>query len=155
MPVFAANANLRYSGSGLTLTENSEGCSLVVYQDVVGVWTEGYGHTAGITADSPPITQEQAVAWLQSDLEWAEQAVLNNVTVPLTQGEFDALVDFVFNLGTGNFLSSTLLKLLNSGDYADAALQFPRWDLAGGKVVAGLLTRRIAEQTEFNSGATP
>jgi GH24 family phage-related lysozyme (muramidase) len=73
------------------------------------------------------------------------------VKVALTQGEFDALVDFTFNLGSGNLQSSTLLKLVNEGQFETAAKEFEKWDLAGGKVVAGLLRRRKAEEQEFQS----
>lgn len=144
-----ANQNLQYSQSGLALTESFEGVRLTAYQDQVGVWTIGYGHTSGVTPGMT-CTQLQAEQWLLEDVQHACIVVRMNVSVPLTQGEFDALVDFVFNLGSGNFVSSTLLKLLNTGDYDDAAAQFPRWDRAGGVEVAGLLRRRIAEQNEFN-----
>jgi lysozyme len=82
---------------------------------------------------------------------WAEQVVNHAVKVPITQDEFNALVDFVFNVGAGNFDSSTLLRELNAGDYAGAADQFARWDLAGGKVVEGLLRRRVAEADLFKT----
>jgi lysozyme len=135
--------------TGQLLTEQFEGLSLAAYQDSRGVWTIGYGHTAGVT-EGATCTQAQADAWLTEDTQWAVSVVQNEVTVPLTQGEFNALVDFVFNAGSGNFSSSTLLADLNAGNYAAAAAQFQRWDLAGGQVVAGLLRRRIAEENEFN-----
>jgi lysozyme len=138
--------------TGLMLTEQFEGCSLTAYQDVKGVWTIGYGHTAGVTPGMT-CTQEQAAEWLQADIQWAATTVSNLVLVPLTQNEFNALVDFVFNVGSGNFSGSTMLVLLNQGDYAGAAAQFQRWDLAGGQVIQGLLNRRIAEENEF-SGQT-
>ena len=140
---------MTYSKSGEALTERFEGCALMPYQDPVGVWTDGYGNTHNVTP-GVPVTQAQAQADLERNIQSAVNVVNANVTVPLTQGEFDALVDFVFNLGAGNFESSTLLRFLNTGDYADAAAQFPRWDLAGGQVVSGLLNRRIAEENEFN-----
>ncbi len=144
-----ANANLQYSGSGLAVTESFEGLRLVAYQDVRGVWTIGFGHTAGVYAGMT-CTPAQAAAWLEQDIQWAASVVRNVVAVPLTQGEFDALTDFVFNVGSGNFQASTMLKDLNAGDIAGAADQFHVWDLAGGQVVAGLLRRRIAEQDEFD-----
>ena len=140
---------MNYSKNGIQLTEQFEGCKLAAYQDQVGVWSIGYGHTRGVTPGMT-CTQEQAEAWLSEDIQWAVNVVNNHVVVTLTQGEFDALVDFVFNLGVGNFEISTLLKLLNSGDYTGAAAQFPRWDRAHGKVIDGLLRRRLAEQDEFN-----
>ena len=135
--------------TGQLLTEQFEGLSLTAYQDSAGIWTIGYGHTAGVTSGMT-CTQEQAEAWLLEDIQWACSVVGNEVKVPLTQGEFNALVDFVFNVGSGNFAGSTMLRLLNQGLYAQAAEQFQLWDLAGGQVVAGLLRRRIAEENEFN-----
>jgi len=139
---------MKYSLQGLQLTEKFEGCRLVAYQDQVGVWTIGYGHTHEVK-EGDTCTQEQAEAWLLEDIAHAEDCVNKSVKVPLTQGEFDGLVDLVFNIGSGNFLKSTLLKLLNQGDKDAAALQFPRWDHAGGKENAGLLRRREAEEAEF------
>ena len=94
-------------------------------------------------------TQEQADALLLQDVQNAVNHVNHLVTVTLTQSEFDALVDFAFNCGCGAFAGSTLLKLLNAGDYPGAAAQFDVWDHASGKVVAGLLRRREAETQEF------
>jgi len=86
---------------------------------------------------------------LIADTAWAVAYVNHIVTSALSQGEFDALVDFTFNLGVGNFRSSTLLSLVNKGDMADAANEFEKWDKAGGVEVAGLLRRRQAEEQEF------
>jgi lysozyme len=135
--------------TGEALTEQFEGCSLTAYPDVKGVWTIGYGHTGGVTPDQV-CTQEQADEWLRIDIRGAVRAVQTLVKVPLTQDEFNALVDFVFNVGSGNFAASTMLARLNLSDYAGAAAQFERWDLAGGNVIQGLLNRRIAEENEFN-----
>jgi lysozyme len=139
-----------YSASGLKLTEQFESCSLTAYQDIKGVWTQGWGHTFGINAASPPITQQQADDWLLEDVQAACIAVNRYVTVSLTQGQFDAMVDWVFNLGVGNFLSSTMLKLLNAGDFAGAAVEIDKWDHSSGQVIAGLLRRRQSETDEFN-----
>lgn len=143
------NPPMQYSLDGLHLTERFEGCRLEAYRDSVGVLTIGYGHTAGVK-EGDTCTQEQAERWLQEDIQAAANAVNKYVNVSLTQGEFDALVDFTFNLGSGSLQHSTLLRLLNSGDPEDAAKEFERWDKAGGKVVAGLLRRRQAEESEFN-----
>lgn len=143
------NNNLTYSGTGLSITEQEEGLRLKAYQDSGGIWTCGYGHTLNVSP-STVCTPELAAIWLASDTESAVAAVNRLVSVPLNQNEFDALVDFVFNLGATKFASSTMLDLLNKGDYSGAALQFERWDLCGGKVVAGLLNRRIVEKNEFN-----
>jgi lysozyme len=140
--------NLKYSLSGQQLTEKFEGFRSDSYQDQVGVWTIGYGHIRGVT-EGMTCTQEQALAWLDEDMARCVADVNQYVTVPLTQGEFDALCDFAFNLGDGSLNNSTLLRELNDGDYRGAAAQFEVWDHAGGKVVAGLLRRRIAEENEF------
>lgn len=145
--------NLTYGGKGLSLTEQYEGCRLTAYQDQVGVWTIGYGHTGPEVLAGMTITPAQAEAYLAADVQTAAACVNRAVTVTLTQDEFDALVDFVFNLGSGSFESSTLLQLLNAGNIAAAAEQFNRWDRAGGAVVAGLLRRRQAETALFNQGA--
>lgn len=141
---------MKMSDKGLALTQQFEGLSLTAYRDVVGVWTNGYGNTHGVVPGSK-ITPEQAVADLRRNIASAESTVSRLVTVSLTQGQFDALVDFVFNLGEGNFAQSTLLKKLNMGDYVGAASEFPRWNRAGGKVVDGLSRRRNAEMQLFNS----
>lgn len=144
--------NLTYSGKGLGLTEQFEGCRLTAYQDQVGVWTIGYGHTGADVTPGLTITQQQAEALLAQDVLASARCVNSMVNVPLTQNEFDALVDFVFNLGAGAFVRSTLLAALNAGDLAKAAAQFDCWDRAGGVVVAGLLRRRQAETDMFRPG---
>jgi lysozyme len=95
------------------------------------------------------VTQEQAESLLQIDVATAVHAVNTLVKVPLKQHQFDALVDFTFNLGSGSLASSTLLKYINAGNMSAAALEFPKWDMAGGKHLAGLHRRRVAEQTLF------
>jgi lysozyme len=142
---------LTYSKAGLSLTEGCESCRCQAYQDQTGVWTIGYGHTGPDVHSGMSITQEQAEALLEEDVSKSAACVNTSVTVPLTQQEFDSLVDFVFNIGTGAFEKSTLLMDLNSGNFAAAAQQFQRWDLAGGKVVAALLQRRNEEAALFES----
>lgn len=142
--------NLRYSKSGLHLTEQFESCKLTAYQDSRGVWTIGYGHTRDVRAGMT-CTQQQAEQWLAEDIAWAESTVNRLVHVPLTAGEFDALVDFVYNVGSGNFAHSALLKLVNNDDLEHAAAEFEKWDKSGGKIVAGLLRRRQDEAQEFRA----
>ena len=139
---------MQYSKNGLGLTESFEGCRLVAYQDSVGIWTIGYGHTKGIV-EGMTCTQEQAEQWLLADVANAVAAVNRLVHIAMSQDEFDSLVDFTFNLGVGNFAGSTLLKLLNARDIEGAANEFAKWDEAGGVVVAGLLRRRLAERALF------
>ena len=146
-------ANFKYSSTGLALTKQFEGCELKAYQDQVGVWTIGYGHTGTDVKKGLTITEEQASILLAADVAWAVTCVNKSVKVAINQNQFDALVDFVFNLGCANLGQSTLLRLLNEGQYSDAAKEFLRWNRAGGKVVAGLTRRRQAEMDLFNKPA--
>lgn len=134
------------------------------YIDPVNIWTVGWGHAivhngrfmkgeadrAEVKALYPEgITKEQAVALLQADLVDTGRDVLAAVMVELNDNEFSALLSFTFNLGIGNLRSSTLLKMLNGGDRAGAADQFPRWNRAGGRELLGLTRRRAAERKLF------
>lgn len=141
---------LTYSQSGMNLTEQFEGYASVPYQDEGGIWTNGYGNTHGVVPGQI-IGHTQAIADLRANVQNSVNDVNRLVDVQLTQGEFDALVDFDFNLGRGRLGKSTLLLDLNRGDYQAAANQFEKWDQCDGKVVAGLLRRRIAEEKEFKS----
>lgn len=145
------NPAMVYSKNGLHLTEGFEQCRLLAYPDVGGVWTIAFGHTAGVYRGMT-CTKLQAIQWLLDDLRNSESFVNRVVTVVLTQDEFDALVDFVFNVGSGRFLNSTLLRLLNLGNYLGAANEFDKWDHVAGKVVGGLLRRRKIETAEFERG---
>ena len=136
------------SERGIQAIQGYEGVKLHAYLDSVNVPTIGVGHTLGVKMGDV-ITPEQAEEFLRSDLKSAEYAVNNYVTAPLNQNQFDALASFVFNLGSGAFKSSTLLKKLNSVDYQGAADEFPKWNKAGGKVLQGLVNRRAAERTMF------
>jgi lysozyme len=140
-----------YSKSGLALTESFEGCRFEAYLDQNGIPTIGYGHTGPEVHLGLIWTQEQCDAALEGDIAWAASVVNRCVTYPINQDEFDALTDFCFNVGSGNFEKSTLLKELNSGNLSAAAAQFDEWDHASGKVVAGLLRRRTAEQHLFQN----
>jgi lysozyme len=144
-------AIMSYSLNGLHLTEQFESCRLTAYQDVKGIWTVGWGHTGPHVVQGLTITQAQADAFLQGDIQWAANVVNALVKVSLTQPEFDAVVDLVFNIGSGNFASSTLHTLLNANEMAAAANEFEKWDRSGGKEVAGLLRRRVAEENLFKT----
>ena len=137
---------MQFSAAGMELLKKSEGFRNRVYMDVAGFPTIGYGHRL-LHPESFPngIDEAQAANLLASDVRDAEQAVERLVKVTLTQGQFDALVDFCFNLGAGRLASSTLLKDLNCGRYDDAAGQLLLWDHAGGEENAGLKARREAE----------
>jgi lysozyme len=143
------------SQRGIDLIKAAEGLRLVAYPDpATGAepWTIGYGTTRGVM-QGMRITAEQADQYLKSDVARFEPELANLVKVPLTQNQWDALMSFVYNLGSANLASSTLLKLLNAGYYARAADQFPRWNKAAGKELPGLTKRRAAEQALFLSKA--
>jgi lysozyme len=142
---------MNYSGQGLALTEKFEGDRLTPYQDGAGVWTDGYGNTHNVQP-GVSITETQSILDLRNNVSDAIATVNSLVNVEVTQPEFDALVDFVYNEGSGHFASSTMLAKLNAGDYTGAALEFPRWNLVAGSVSPGLQARRAAEQSLFDSG---
>jgi lysozyme len=134
---------MKTSQQGVELIRDREGCRTLAYQDTVGVWTIGVGHTVGVT-EGDRCTEEMARDWLAEDLQWAEAAVNNGVTVPLEQHQFDALVSFVFNVGQGAFQFSTLRRVLNEGRYSEAIVQFDRWHIP-----PEIITRRNAERDQF------
>ena len=137
---------MQLSADGLDLIKRSEGFRDHVYLDVAGFPTIGYGHLIKPGETFPGgIAEPQAAAILARDVQDAERAVARLVKVALTQGQFDALVDFCFNLGAGRLAASTLLRDLNAGNHDAAAAQLLSWDHAGGVVVAGLKARREAE----------
>jgi lysozyme len=146
---------MKFSAAGMELLKRSEGFRNHVYLDVAGLPTIGYGHCL-LHSDSFPngIDESQATTLLASDVRDAEQAVQRLVMVPLTQGQFDALVDFTYNLGSAKLAASTLLKSLNAGRYDDAAEQLLRWDHAGGQEYAALKARRMSEAVLWNAVGT-
>ena len=146
------NEELSYDHSGMDLTEDAEALRLTAYPDpgTGGVpWTNGYGHTGPDVFEGQVIDQAQAVEWLRADIAEAEAAVKHLVTIQLTQGEYDALVDFAFNCGAGNLGHSTLLRLVNEQDWTLANDQFGLWIHGGGHVLPGLVKRRHAESVLF------
>jgi lysozyme len=145
---------MQLSAEGLDLIKKSEGFRDRIYLDVAGFPTIGYGHLIKPHESFPNgITESQATSILSSDVQDAEQAVALLVKVALTQGQFDALVDFCFNLGAGRLSGSTLLRELNAGNYQAAGEQLLVWDHAGGAVVAGLEARREAELQFWTCGS--
>lgn len=143
---------MHLSAAGLALMKKAEGFRSQTYRDVAGVPTIGYGHRL-LPGESFPngIGEAQAAEILLSDVRHAEQAVERLVKVSLSQGRFDALVDFVFNLGAERLAASSLLKDLNAGKYADAAQQLLLWDHAAGRENAALKARRQAEAALWRS----
>ena len=136
---------MEISQACIDLVKEFEGCKLDAYQDVVGVWTIGYGHIEGVIKGQS-ISQQEAELMLVSDLHDKADKVNELVTAGVTQHQFDALVSFAYNLGIGNLESSTLLKMINAGTADAAGDQFLRWDKAGGVEIAGLYRRRKAEK---------
>lgn len=139
---------MKISSRGIDLIKKYEGLRLDAYLCPAGVWTIGYGTTKGVKKGDK-ITQQAAEKLLADDLTKFEIGVTCPVTVPLSQNQFDALVSFAYNVGLGALRSSTLLRLLNAGDYKGAADQFRRWNKAGGKELAGLTRRRADEAALF------
>jgi lysozyme len=159
---------MKVSDNGLAIIKHFEGFGERTYRCPAGKATIGYGHvllpadefwdgTTGqaliqLFAQSPQsaaaalkICEHEAHGFLRKDAAIAEAAVKQAVLVPLTQGQFDALVSFTFNVGTTNFRTSTLLKRINAGRHADAAAEFARWVYSNGQKLAGLEKRRAAE----------
>lgn len=140
----------RINAAGLALIKRWEGLRLDAYRDVVGVWTVGYGSTGPHVKPGMRITEAEAEQLLKDDLDRFERCVDKFVTVPINDNQFAALVAFAFNVGEGAFRRSTLLRKLNSGDYASVPTQLSRWNRAGGRVIAGLTNRRAAEAALWN-----
>ena len=139
---------MKISAEGLALIKKFEGCELEAYQDAVGVWTIGYGHIKGVK-EGMTITKQQAEEMLLKELVEYENYVLEAVNHQLDQCMFDALVSWTYNLGPSNLNASTMLKVLNAGDYDGVPEQIKRWNKAGGKVLQGLVRRREAEALLF------
>jgi GH24 family phage-related lysozyme (muramidase) len=140
--------------AGIDLIKQFEGFSPTVYICPAGYPTIGYGHV--VKPDerqqfASGITPEQAEALLRQDVQSAERAVLRLITVPLTDGQFDALVSFTFNLGAGALQRSTLRRKVNRGDHAAAPAEFRKWVWAGGNKLNGLLIRRVAEALIYST----
>lgn len=149
---------MQTSPNGIVLIKKFEGCRLTAYPDPgtgSAPWTIGYGWTHPVDGKPvrPGMTIDQVTAdrLLKTGLVSYENDVLKLVRVKLTQGQFDALVSFAYNVGSRALSTSTLLKKLNVGDIKGAADEFLRWNKAGGKVMPGLTNRRKAERDVFLS----
>lgn len=136
---------MRLSGEGLALVKHFEGFSATAYADVAGHMTIGYGHKLAAKEHITEVTQQQAEALLYEDVRWAEQAVRQCIAVPLSQGQFDSLVSFTFNLGAGALQRSTLRQKINRCEHEAVPVELRRWVWAGGRRHTGLLRRRVAE----------
>jgi len=143
-------AALTLSAAGMLSITSSEG-----FSEKAIIPTKGdvptYGHGSTRKADGSPvrmgdtITRQQAAELVNKDAGLFAAAIKRCVTVPLTQGEFDAYVSLTYNIGAGAFCKSTLVKRLNAGDYAGACEEIKRWDKMGGRRLRGLTTRRLRE----------
>lgn len=145
---------MKISERGINFIKSEEGERLTAYQDIVGVWTIGVGHTGYV--DNKPvskgmkISQDKSRELLLKDLRRFEKTINDSVKVPLKQNQYDALVSLIFNIGEGAFLKSTLFKKLNQGDYQGASEQILAWRYSGGRPV--LLRRRKREKALFDRG---
>ena len=139
---------MKISEDGLELIKKFEGCETTAYQDSVGVWTIGFGHTKGVE-EGQPCSIEDAESMLANEMDEYEGYINNMVKVDLQQHEFDALVAWVYNLGPTNLGESTMLKVLNGGQFDRVPEEMNRWTRAGGKILEGLVRRRQAESLMF------
>lgn len=149
---------MKISIRGIAHLKSYETFSAVPYDDGFGFMTVGYGHK--ITKKSPAIarkdklTTEEGELLLAHDVAWVEKAIEKQVTVPLTQPQYDALCGLIFNIGETNFGNSTLLRELNAKRYIHAGIQFLVWHYSNGQQSGGLLKRRDIERDMFMSGTT-
>jgi lysozyme len=139
-----AVASLALSAVALVGIAVHEGYEGNAYQDIVGIWTIGFGTTEGVRPNQS-ITPVAALQRKLTDVQKFEGALKQCVTVPLSQNEYDAYISLAYNIGSGAFCNSTLVRLLNQGQYDMACQQILRWNRAGGQVVQGLVNRRQAE----------
>lgn len=141
---------MKASNTCLNYLKQHEGCKLQAYLCPAGVWTIGYGSTKGVVKGMT-ITQAQADERLKADLNEVEMR-LNTLRLNLTQGQFDALCSFAFNVGWGNFAKSTLLKLVKVNPFNPAIdAEFRKWKYANGVVLPGLVKRREVEIKMYRS----
>jgi GH24 family phage-related lysozyme (muramidase) len=142
--------------AGAQLICEFEGFRSRPYRDAVGVWTIGYGSTAGVGPNTPPMTEQQARDRLMREVDAQYGRAINALGVPLTQNQYDALVSFVYNVGVGGVAASTGVgRALRARNYRQAADELLKWDKAGGRTLAGLTRRRQAERSLFLRGDQP
>ena len=148
LPHFLQEKQMKISNNGLDLIKHFEGLVLKAYKCPAGVWTIGYGHTKDVQPGDE-WSESNADHMLEVEMEEYEGYIHDSVTAPINQDQFDALVSWVYNLGGGNLNASTMLKVLNAGQYEEVPAQMMRWNKAGGKVLEGLTRRRQAEANLF------
>jgi lysozyme len=147
----AQDLHVKISDKGLELIKNAEGLRLKSYLCPAGVWTIGYGHTGRDVTKGMIITREEAAKLLTEDVARFEVGVSEVINKPMTQGQFDALVDFAFNLGLGALRGSTLAAKFKAGDIAGASREISKWVWGGGRMLPGLVKRREAARALFDS----
>jgi len=141
---------MKISEDGLELIKKFEGCETSAYQDSVGVWTIGFGHTKDVE-EGQTCSIEDAESMLADEMDEYEGYINNMVKVDLQQHEFDSLVAWVYNLGPTNLGESTMLKVLNGGQFDRVPNEMNRWTRAGGEILEGLVRRRQAESLMFQN----
>ena len=141
---------MKTSPKGISLIKEFEGLRLKAYKCPGGVWTIGYGHTAGVKPGML-ISKAQAEEYLKADLI-AFERYLNGLGLALNQNQFDALISFIYNVGTGNFSNSTLLRKVRANPQDNSIMdEFLRWVYSKGRVLPGLQRRRLAEMKLYFS----
>ncbi|ENG8533338.1 lysozyme [Salmonella enterica subsp. enterica serovar Anatum] len=132
--------------TGPTGNDGLEGVRYKPYRDVVGIWTVCYGHTGNDIMIGKTYTESECKALLNKDLNTVARQINPYIKVPIPETTRGALYSFVYNVGAGNFKTSTLLHKINQGDIKGACEQLRRWTYAGGKQWKGLITRREIER---------
>ena len=141
---------MKTSPKGIALIKEFEGLRLKAYKCPGGVWTIGYGHTAGVKPGMV-ISEAQAEEYLTADLI-ASEKYLNNLRLAINQNQFDALISFIYNVGTGKFSRSTLLRKVRANPQDNSIMdEFLRWVYSKGRVLPGLQRRRLAEMKLYFS----
>lgn len=148
---------MQISEQGVELIKQFEGYRSKSYQDVIGVWTIGYGTTRinGVSVRAGMrCTEAEAAAWLKLDADEFLAEASKSITAELNQPQIDAITSFMYNVGVANFKKSTMLRKINKHDFEGAAKEFMKWINAGGKPVQGLVNRRTQEMQLFSAELT-
>ena len=147
---------MRCNDAGIEIIKHFEGWSAKAYQDPIGIWTIGYGSIwdldgERVTGSTPVLTEAEGEQLLRRELHHVEKAVSRLILVELTENAFSSLCSFTYNLGSTRLKSSTLRAKLNRGDYMGASAEFPKWRRAGGRILPGLVRRRVEERKLFEA----
>ena len=147
---------MKTNEEGIAIIKHFEGFSSSVYKDPIGIPTIGFGSIWDeegnrLTMDHKPVSKGEAENLLKRELRHVESAITRLVTVPLTENQFSAISSLTYNIGSSRLKSSTLRQKINRRDYHGASAEFPKWRLAGGRVLKGLVRRRKAERGLFEA----